>query len=179
MTRFNIAVLTLLTAVGSAACQSLKIGVIHSELIVNSYPEFKKAEEQLAREAQQWEKDRAPWEADMERLKDEIMTRQEQLRAGENTFSDGRKAELQADIDSLQNDYDTRLQRQVNFEQERYARRRSELLQGVFEIVNKTIEELGEQNGYDLIIDTTNGTVVYARNPDDLNDQLLRMLQEK
>ena len=56
---------------------------------------------------------------------------------------------------------------------------RAELLAGVFEIVNKAIEEIGEQNDYDLIIDSANGTVVYARDPQELTDQLLQHLENK
>ena len=75
-------------------------------------------------------------------------------------------------------DFNTRLQSQSAFEQERFTNRRAELLAEVFEEVNEVIVEMGETEGYDFIIDASNGTVVYAREPDDLNDQLLRRLQQ-
>ena len=168
--------------------------MINSELVVQTYPEFKKAEEQLGLEMQSWETERGSWEADMERLKlyiserEEVLRtglkitiadREEVLRTGQAALSDELKTSIQAEIDSLRQDYDTRLNYQITFEQERFNKRRAELLAGVFEIVNESIEELGEQNGYDFIIDSANGTVVYAKEPDDLNDQLLRILQDK
>ena len=165
--------------VTTAISQELKMGIIHSEVIVASYPEFRRAEEQLKLEAQRWEAERSPWEADMERFKAAILGQQAKLRAGENSFSDKRKAELGAAIDSMETDYEQRLNKQMTFEQERFNQRRAELLTEVFEIVNQAIEEMGKENDYDLIIDTSNGSVVYARDPEDLTDQLLRRLLEK
>ncbi len=172
-----LALIALMT--GSAIGQELKIGVVASELIVQSYPRFQQAEKQLAQEVQGWESERKTWEADMERLQKEIIDRERRLETGKNMLSEKKKEELQTDIDSLRMDFNERLNRQSTLEQERFNKRRAELLSEVFEIVNGEIEEMGDQEGYDLIIDASNGTVVYARDPDDLNDQLLRRLQDK
>lgn len=174
---FTIFSVLLLTSAGFS--QELKIGIIHSEVIMANYPEFKRAEDQLKIEAQRWEAERSPWEADMERIKASILDQQARLKAGENTFSDKRKAELTAVIDSMEADYQQRLDRQITFEQDRFNQRRAELLTEVFELVNQTIEEIGKENNFDLIIDSSNGSVVYARDPEDLTDQLLRRLQDK
>jgi len=159
--------------------QEFKIGVVNSELIIQNYPPFRQSEEQLARDIESWQSERASWEADMERLKIDIENSEEQLRTGQNTFSERRKAELQTKIDSLKFDFNQRLNTQFSLEQEKLNQRRAELFAEVFKVVNATIEELGETSGYDFIIDSSNGTVVYARNPDDLNDQLLQLLEDK
>ena len=48
-----------------------------------------------------------------------------------------------------------------------------------FEEVNQVIEEIGEESEFQIIIDAANGSIVYAKDPDDLNDQLIRRLQDK
>ena len=178
MTRI-IVILAVLTAfAGFSYSQELKLGVVASELIVQNYPRFQQAEAQLAREMQTWQNERKSWESDMERLQKDIEILQEQLINGK-MFSEKKKAEMQMSIDSLRLDFNVRIQKQSTAEQERFGKRRAELLADVFEIVNAVIEEIGEENGYDFIIDASNGTVVYAKEPIDLNDELLRRLQDK
>lgn len=156
----------------------LKIGVVHSELLMRELPQFKSAEAQLAKEMEVWQKERAVWEKQMEKLQQNITDQETALRAGQSTFSDKKKQELQANIDSLRADFSEKLDGQMQMEQERFNQRRAELISGVLEIINAAIEEIGEQNGYDFIIDSSNGTIVYARDPIDLNDQLLRKLKD-
>lgn len=169
---------TLFCLAAAASAQNLKIGVINSEVIVNNYPEFRQAEAQLSREVETWQSQRSGWESEMQRLRAEIEEKEKKLQAGQNTFTPERKAALSAELDSLKLDFSMRINLKSQEEQERFNRRREELLSGVFEIVNKAIEELGDQEGYDLIIDSANGTVVYARTPDDLTDKLLQFLKK-
>ncbi|MCF7811415.1 OmpH family outer membrane protein [bacterium] len=157
----------------------LKIGMVNSEMVLQSYPEFSRAEKQLEREAQTWRSDRAGWEADMERIGVEITELEGRLIAGQNTFTPKKKSDMQRQIDSLKIDYQERINQQMAMEQERLQTRRAELLTGVLEIVNESIEEIGKENNFDFILDASNGTVVYAKNPEDITDLLLRHLQDK
>jgi Skp family chaperone for outer membrane proteins len=157
----------------------LKIGMVNSEMVLQSYPEFSRAEKQLEREAKTWQSERAGWEADMERLGVEITELDSRLMAGQNTFTAKKKTDMQRQIDSLKMDYQTRVNNQMAMEQQRLEERRAELLSGILEIVNESIEEIGKNNNFDFILDASNGTVVYAKNPEDITDQLLRHLQDK
>ncbi len=159
--------------------QSLKIGVVNSEALYQAYPEFRKIEEKLAKEAEGMEASRKVWISDMEKRQASIGEKENQLKAGATTFAAARKASLQNEIDSLKMNLQQRYNDQVTAEQEKLQTRKAELLSGVLEAVNKQIDGLGEQEGYDLIIDASNGTVVYARDPEDLTDKLLRRLKEK
>jgi len=161
------------------AQQQLKIGVVNSEVLVQSLPQFRSIEQTLAKEMEGIQKERASWEADMERLQNVITERENTLQAGQNTFSDEKKKKVQTEIDSLRKDFNGRLNQQMQMEQERFNQRKAELVNEVLEVVNASIEELGAQSSYDLIIDSANGTVVYARDPDDLTDQVMRVLKDK
>jgi outer membrane protein len=157
----------------------LKIGVVNSEQLYASYPEFKKAEAQLQKETEGWQSDRENWAAQMEKRQAGIADKESQLKAGETTFSEKKKKQLLSDIDSLKADLSQRYNQQMTFEQDRLQKRKAELLGSVLQVVNKAIEAVGEQDGYDFIIDASNGTVVYARNPEDLTDKILRHLKDK
>ncbi len=159
--------------------QSLKIGVVNSEALYQAYPEFRKIEEKLAKEAEAMQASRQVWITEMEKRQASIADKENQLKAGANTFAEKRKIQLQTEVDSLKMDLQERYNDQVTSEQEKLQKRKAELLSGVLESVNKQIDTLGEQEGYDLIIDASNGTIVYARNPEDLTDKLLRRLKEK
>ena len=159
--------------------RDLKIGMVNSEMVLQSYPEFRRAEEQLQREAQTWQSERAGWEADMERLGVEIKELEGRLLAGQNTFSEKKKIKMQREIDSLMIDAQQRVNLQSNMEQERFQKRRAEIMAGILEIVNESIEEIGKDNNFDFILDASNGTVVYARDPEDITDQLLRRLEDR
>ena len=171
----------LLPAPGHAQLKppSLKIGVVNSELLYQAYPEFRKMESKLQKEAEGWESERAGWIASMQKSESVITEKESQLKAGANTFTEKRKNQLQTEIDSLKATLQERYTEQMAMEQDRFAKRKAELLQGVLETVNKQIEALGEAEGYDFILDSSNGTIVYAREPDDLTDKLLRKLKEK
>jgi outer membrane protein len=158
---------------------ALRIGVVNSEALYQTYPEFRKIEEKLAQEAEGMQAGRQAWIADMEKRQGAIGEKETQLNAGASTFSEKRKKQLQGEIDSLKLDLQERYNTQVTSEQEKMQKRKAELLSGVLESVNKKIDALGEAEDYDLIIDAANGTIVYARNPEDLTDKLLRRLKEK
>ncbi|HHE47051.1 MAG TPA: OmpH family outer membrane protein [Bacteroidetes bacterium] len=179
MRKTALFLVSILILSGASFGQDLKIGVVNSELVMQTYPEFRRAEEQLNREVAGWQTDRAGWEAKMEALQEDISEREGKLQAGQTTFSEKRKRELQAQIDSMKVSYQQQFQAQMSAEQERFNKRRMELLSEVLEVVNGTIKELGEEQGYDLVLDGSNGTIVYAKNPDDITDELLRRLQDK
>jgi len=158
---------------------ALKIGIINSELLYEQYPEFKKMEEKLQKEAEGWASERENWAKDMEKQQFIVVEKENQLKAGQTTFTEKKKQQLQTEIDSLKMGLSERYNRQLMFEQERLQRRKSELLGGVLEVVNKAIDEVGEAEDYDFIIDAANGSVIYAKNPEDISDKVLRRLKDK
>ncbi len=158
---------------------ALKIGIINSELLYDQYPEFKKMEEKLQKEAEGWQSERENWIKEMEQQQAIVAEKENQLKAGQTTFTEKKKLQLQSEIDSIKASLYERYNKQMVFEQERLQRRKAELLGGVLEVINKVIDEIGEKEDYDLIIDAANGTVIYAKNPEDISDKVLRKLKDK
>ena len=179
MFRSLVAAAFTLSAVMPALGQvGMKVGVINSEIVVDNFPEFAQAEAQLGREVEGWQKERGAWENTMLKQREGIDDREAKLEAGQNVLAPERKTALQRELDSLKLDLSLKINQRATDEQTRFNSRRAELLAGVFETVNKTIEELGEQEGFDLIFDSANGTVVYARDPQEVTDQLLARLKK-
>jgi len=174
-----IAVIAVILCGGSLFAQELKIGKVNSEAIYQGYPRFRQAEDKLQREAKGWQTDRTKWEADMERLQNAILEKETSFKSGQAMFTDAKRKQALGEIDSLRTDFYTRTQQRQTYEQERYQRRRMELLQEVLEEVNLVITKLGETENYDFIVDAANGSIVYAKNPDELTEQVLHILQSQ
>jgi len=179
MKRVLFFLIMMLTFTGASFGQELKIGVVNSDLVMQTYPEFRRAEEQLNREVASWQEERADWEKKMTAAQEDIAERESKLQAGQSTFSEKRKGELKTQIDSMKVMLQQQFQMYMAGEQERYNKRRMELFSEVLEIVNETIEEIGEEQDYDFVLDGSSGTIVYAREPNDITDELLRLLQDK
>ena len=62
--------------------------------------------------------------------------------------------------------------------QQELTNRRDELLGEVLREIHEVIKEIGEELDYDLIVDSA-GTVIYAKDPIDITDILLRHLLER
>ncbi|MFC2150018.1 OmpH family outer membrane protein [Calditrichota bacterium] len=176
MRRLIIAIIGVLLFAYNTSAQETRIGVVNSDIIMANYPEFRRAEEQLAKDVEGWRVERAAWEAGMMEMQDDIRKKEERLGG---PLSEQGKMKLRTEIDSLSFVFNQELQMKNMQEQERFNQRRAEVVSQVLAGVNEVIEELGEVEGYDLIIDSANGSIVYAREPDDLTDQLLRKLQDK
>lgn len=181
MKKLFIIILLCLFSVGSVYSQGLKVGEINSEELMLSYPAFKRIEDQLARELQNWQVERAKWEEGMELMQNDIIEREKKLQSGATTFSENRKAELQIQIDSLRMNFQLQWNQQLLADQEKQqtlTNRRDELLGEVLQEIHAAIKEIGEEMDYDLIVDSA-GTVIYAKDPIDITDILLRHLQER
>lgn len=177
MNKIAITIAALFLLTGSLFAQ-VRIGVIDTDVILQEHPQLlKQAEAQLASEVKQWELARKPWEADMERLQADMIQKDAELKKGK-MLSDAKRISLQRQLDSLQADFQQRFQAQMAQDQERLQMRRAELLNEVFNSVREIVQEIGEADGYDLIIDSA-GAVIYARNPEDVTDSVLRSLQDR
>ncbi len=177
MNKLVLTITLLLIFTGSLFAQ-LRIGVVDTDVILQEHPQLLQgAEAQLANEVKQWEVARKPWEADMERLQADIIQRDGELKKGK-MLSESKRNLLQRQLDSLQADFQQRFQMQMAQDQERLQMRRAELLNEVFSSVREIVKEVGEAEDYDLIIDSA-GAVIYARDPEDVTDSVLRSLQDR
>ncbi len=170
--------LVLIMIMSSLTFGQIRTGYVDTEEILKQHPQLLQgAEARLSREVEQWAADRKPWEQYMEMLQADIIKREAELNKGK-MLSEAKRLDMQRKLDSLQTDFQQRFQAQLATDQERLQQRRSELLNEVFNEVREIVKEIGESEGYDIIIDTS-GAVVYVRDPEEVTDEVLRVLKNK
>ena len=168
MRRIVLAPLTLalLLAAGAVEAQTLKLGYINSQQIFQNAPGA--AEASAAFEAEL-----AGFEAEAQRLQDELIGMQQQLEQQQLTLSPeakrNREAQIQARAGEAQ-DRMAQLDAQANS-------RRAELVQPVMDQINTVIEQIREEGSYSLILDTASGSIIAADPTLDLTDEVIRRLQ--
>lgn len=110
---------------------------------------------------------------------------------------------LQADIDEIELDLDRTLmmsperrrEREALLEQKRAEleqflastfgpgglaeRRNAELVTPIVDEINETVRELGEENGYDIVLDTAGGSVAYADESLDITDLVITRMSTR
>ncbi|MBN2018523.1 MAG: OmpH family outer membrane protein [Candidatus Cloacimonetes bacterium] len=149
-----IAMFVILMPVLASAAQ--KIGVIDVDKVYNDFEEKNVAEQQFYQESDQWEKDLDEKEAEITRLKNEY----------ENLppiVSKERRDQKLKEIDQKETDF----YNLANEYRNKAIERQMELLAPISEKIVTAINEVAEENGLDIVLNTMQGEVVlYIKNED-------------
>lgn len=167
MRRIPFAALALVFALaaGSAEAQTLKIGYINSQEILQNAPGAKEA--QAA-----YEKEMQGYTDEAQRLQDELQRMQQQLQQQELTLSPEAKRNRQQQIQQKAQDAQTRMQQLDQLA----SQRRAELIQPVMDKVTEVIEKLRDEGNYSLILDVAAGSIISADPSLDLTKEVIRRL---
>jgi len=160
-----IAMLLILIPIMGFAAQ--KIGVIDVDKVYNDFEEKNIAEQQFYQESDQWEKDLDEKEAEITRLKNEY----------ENLppiVSKDRREQKLAEIEQKETDF----YNLANDYRNKAIERQMELLAPISEKIVAAINEVAEENGLDIVINTMQGEVVlYIKNEDiDITEAVIEKL---
>lgn len=159
-----LALIFALVATGAEA-QTLKIGYINSQEILNSAPG--------AREAQQaFERDMQAYNNEAQQLQDELTRMQQQLAQQELTLSPEAKRNRQQQIQQKAQEAQARMAQMDQLA----AQRRTELVQPVMDKITEVIEAMREEGSYSLILDVATGSIITADPTLDLTAEVLRRL---
>lgn len=145
---FSLAV--MLTVAGINA-QTLKLGHINSQELLQSMPESDSAQLKLEEYATKLEND-------MERMQVEFNNKYEDYINNAETYSELIRQTKESELGDLQN----RIQQFQSIAQEDLAQRRTELFQPIQKKAKKAIEEVAAENGFTYVFDSGIGTIVYA-----------------
>ncbi len=152
----------------SALAQNLKIGYIDSIKIFAENKETQDAERVYRRDVEQWE-------AQKQRLEQELMRLGEELNAQSPMLSDEKKAERRLELQRKSDDY-KRFMEETFGDNGLAARRNKELTQPIVEKINRIIEVIAKEQGYTMVFDVANANVVYADKQLDITDLVLTRL---
>ena len=166
MNKLFISILSacLITITTMVSAAELKIGYVNmSKLLAEATP-AKKAQTKL-------EKEFAGKDTELKKMNKQIRELQSSLEKETVTLSESDRAKKERELANLNRDFQ-RIQREYN---EDFNLRRNEELAAVLERVNKTINQVGKQEEFDLIL----LDVAYSNPRLDITDRVLKVLADK
>lgn len=176
MIRKHISPLVVLAVVAvvsgwQTAVAQLKVGYVDSQKIITTFPVAIDAQKKLEAEG-------AGWGQELQRMQEELRTLQEQLDQQSLLLSEAKKREKGEELQAL-------YVRAQQFQAEKwgqggeYFKRQEELLQPIFDTINKTIHRIGDEEGYDFIFDSVAGNILHAKENYDITDKVLKELEKE
>ena len=156
---------------GFAYRADFKIGYIHSGKIFDQHQETVEAQKKIEAEQQQLQKE---YQARQEALQKKV----KQFETQSLMLSDTKKAEFQKELQDMQVDI-------LNFEQINFApggsleKKWQEMMKPIVDKVQIAIDRIGTEEGFDIIFDTKNGFILYAKDDYDLTNRVLEELNKQ
>jgi outer membrane protein len=155
--------------VGASA--EMKIGFINVEEIFKNYAGTKDAQAKFDKEVAKWEQDASTRQKEIKDIKD-------QLEKQSLLLSSERKAELEAKLKQKMVEYQDFLQTKFGQKGEVLSKN-EELTKPIIEKINKIIEKIAKDEGYDFIFDARAGGLIYGKPAFDLTERVLNLLNKE
>ena len=162
--------IVLLAAAAVPASAEVKIGYIDTVKIFANYKETIEAEEVYKKEVEGWKKQAEEMEAELARMNEEIQSQSLMLSA--EKLQEKKLAR------------DQKLKEYQKFMQETFgengaaARRNKELTEPIVEKINVVIGKVAEEEGFTLVLDSSQGVIVYADKEIDITDKIIERLKK-
>ncbi len=164
-------VLALILMTGVAFTADLKFAHVDSKLIFEQYKNTGKAQAEYDKQVAKWEQDAAQKQKDLMEMK-------ERLEKQSLMLSDEKKKQLEADFLKRKSEYE-------QFVQKIYGRggelfEKNEQFSGpIIQKIKKTIQDVANQEGYDMVFDRAAGAVVYWKKDNDLTQKVVDFLNKE
>ena len=165
------AAVALLGGVESALAQEVKIGYIDSIKIFAENKETQDAERVYRQDVQQWE-------AQKQRMEQEIARMGEELNAQSPMLSEEKKQERRLEMNRKMDEY-KRFMEETFGDNGLAAKRNKELTQPIVDKINRIIEQIAIEQKYSMVFDVANANVVYADKKLDLTYLVLTRLNQR
>ena len=171
MTRLTVIVLALCMLVAAAvpASAEIKIGYIDTVKIFANFKETIEAEELYKKEVEVWKKQAEEMETELAGMREDIQSQSLMLSAE-------KLAEKKLVFDQKMKDYQKYMQ-DIFGETGEAARRNKELTEPIVEKINGIIEIVAEEEGFTLVLDSSQGVIVYADKEIDITDMIIARLE--
>lgn len=164
----SLAMLLLLAVAMPAAAQT-DIAIIISERLLNEYPEAQDAQKILSEEISEWQRQAQEMEEELQKLNEELSQQAMMF------YSEEKKAQKQAQ-------FQTKLMEYRNFQQsieQKAYQRNQELFAPINEKIQKVIDQIAQENGYDLVLDAVGTSIAYANPEMDITEIVLQELKKQ
>lgn len=131
------------------ASAQMKIAHTNVDLIVSQMPELRAADNEMNTFGRKLEEQIRAKEADMQKKREELEARVASM--------------TEEQMIAAQQDWQNTMRSFQEFQssaEEQFNKKRADLLQPIYEKVQKVIEEVAKENGYDYVINDANGQVI-------------------
>jgi outer membrane protein len=155
----------------SALAQEVKIGYIDSIKIFAENKETQEAERVYRQDVQQWE-------AQKQRMEQELARMGEELNAQSPMLSEEKKAERRLEMQRKMDEY-KRFMEETFGDNGLAAKRNKELTQPIVDKINRIIEAIAIEQKYSMVFDVANANIVYADKKLDLTEIVLQRLSQR
>jgi outer membrane protein len=142
-----------------------KIGYIDSEEVINGYKGMSALKAQYNKLIAEWEEEAQKKKAEIEKLKNELDDQEAML-------SEETKKKKRNEIKEKEKAYEEFL-KEVWGENGKAKIKHEELLRPVIEEISNILEKIGEEEGYEIIFDISEGSIVFAKLGLDLTERVL------
>ena len=150
------------------AAQEIKLGYVDAEKVLQAFSGYKDAEAQFS-------KQREAWNLEVDTRSRELKAMEEDFKAQELMLSDTKKREKLGELEKRGRDLEQYYQ-QIFGPSGEAARKREELLRPILDRVNVIIQEVGAQDKYTMIFDSSSLGIAYASPGIDLTDKIIERL---
>ncbi len=140
-----------------AFAQAQKFGYIDSRELLKAMPEMTKAENDIQAYTKTFQDQLQSMSAEYEKkVKD--------FQAGEKTMTDAVKEVKVKEIQDLEG----RIQSTNQSAQEKVEKKRQELLQPILDKADKAIKDVAKEKNFDYVFDSSNGSLLHAKESDNI-----------
>ncbi len=165
-----IAALAFVLPMGLSHAADLKIAHVDSKLIFDKYHETKKAQKEYDKQVQRWEQEVADKQKELLALKDKLEKQSLML-------SDEKKKELQADAMKKETEYRAFVEK-VYGKNGDLLSKNEEFSGPIIQKIKKTVQDVANQEGYDMVLDRAGGAVVFWKKDNDLTQKVIDILNK-
>lgn len=165
------AAVVLAGAAVSALAQEVKIGYIDSIKIFAENKETQDAERVYRQDVQ-------VWEAQKQRMEQELARMGEELSAQSPMLSEEKKSERRFEMQRKMDEY-KKFMEETFGDNGLAAKRNKELTQPIVDKINRIIEAIAIELKYSMVFDVANANIVYADKKLDLTDIVLTRLNQR
>jgi outer membrane protein len=165
----SIMVLMIFALACNVSAKDTKIGIIISERILAEYPEAQDAQTILGEEINEWQRQSREMEEELTALQEELSGQAMMF------YSEEKKAEKEQLFNSKLEEY---RQFQASIEQRAYQRNQ-DLFAPINEKIQKVIDDIAAEEGFDLVLDAVGTAIAFATPELDITDRVLEELNKQ
>lgn len=137
--------------------QGVKFGYINSQELLSLMPEVAKADTDLKTFAK-------VYQDQLEAMNKELEKKFQEYQTQEKTLTEAMKDVKQKELQSLQG----RMQSTQQSAEEKIAKKKEELYKPILEKADGAIKAVAKEKGYDYVFDASGGSILYAKDSDNI-----------